>query len=128
MLRFNNNFNLVIGLMVFWTIGHADNPTIEPWIHTNDLYKINMGITTNEIKQKFGDPVFIESAYDSDEDQVITKYNYNFRTKEYDSESLKKNNVSNLSHSWGRTTSIEFIFVNDKLISWEEDKLTLSIA
>ena len=37
-------------------------------------------------------------------------------------------NVSELPQNWGRTTNIQFVFIDDKLTSWEEDKLTLSQA
>ena len=36
--------------------------------------------------------------------------------------------MENADNSWGRKTKIQFTFKNDKLISWEEDKLTLSMA
>ena len=34
----------------------------------------------------------------------------------------------NAENAWGRTTNIQFTFVDDRLIGWEEDKLTLSMA
>ena len=37
-------------------------------------------------------------------------------------------NVSELPQKWGRTTNVQFVFTDDKLTSWEEDKLTLSMA
>ena len=64
------------------------------------------------------------------EDVIITKFIYAFRTKEYDKKILEGGgvNVDNLSSKWGRTTNIQFVFEDDKLISWEEDKLTLSMT
>ena len=83
-------------------------------------------MTTESVRSVLGDPLFIESAID--DDIVITKYIYNFRTKEYNKEELENNgdNQSGLAHSWGRNTNIQFVFNDDFLVAWEEDKLTLS--
>ena len=60
---------------------------------------------------------------------TTTKFIYSFRTKTSDPESSKQNLASESAESsWGRTTNIQFIFINDNLIGWEEDKLTLSMA
>ena len=110
-------------------IGFSDNNSdIEPWISTGDLYNITIDMTTEDIKNKLGDPLFIEAI--NDDDDIITKFIYNFRTKVYDKNLLENGDVnfSGLSHKWGKTTKIQFVFENNKLISWEEDKLTLSRA
>ena len=64
-----------------------------------------------------------------DDEITTTKFIYSFRTKTSDPESNKQNPASKSAEStWGRTTNIQFIFINDNLIGWEEDKLTLSMA
>ena len=110
------------------SIAFSDDDSIETWIGADDLHKIDINMTTEGVRNVLGDPLFIESALD--DDILITKYIYSFRTKEYDKELLEKNdnNISNLSYVWGRTTNVQFIFNDDKLISWEENKLTLSQA
>ena len=30
--------------------------------------------------------------------------------------------------SWGRKTTVQFTFIEDRLVGWEEDKLTLNMA
>ena len=30
--------------------------------------------------------------------------------------------------SWGRKTTVQFTFIEDQLVGWEEDKLTLNMA
>ena len=118
--RFCFYFSLLI------TIAFSDDDSIESWIGVDDLHKIDINMTKERVRSVLGDPLFIESAID--DDIVITKYIYNFRTKEYNKEELENNgdNQSGLAHSWGRNTNIQFIFNDDLLIGWEEDKLTLS--
>ena len=115
--------------LLFQTFGFSDNRSeIEPWINTNDLYGIKIEMSTNEVINKLGDPLIIETILD--DDMVITNFVYSFRTKAYDKKILEGDatNVSELSPKWGRTTNIQFVFTDDKLTSWEEDKLTLSMA
>jgi len=108
------------------SIAFSDGDSIETWIGTDDLHKIDINMTTESVRGVLGDPLFIESALD--DDLVITKYIYSFRTKEYNKEELENNgnNQSGLTHSWGRHTNIQLIFDDDRLVAWEEDKLTLS--
>ena len=111
------------------TFGFSDNRSeIEPWINTNDLYGIKIEMSTNDVINKLGDPLIIETILD--DDMVITNFVYSFRTKAYDKKILEGDatNVSELPQKWGRTTNIQFVFTDDKLTSWEEDKLTLSMA
>ena len=124
-----NIFRFLFCFILFQTIIFSNNSSnIENWIGADDLYNININMATKNVKNKLGEPLFIESSID--DDIIIIKYIYSFRTKEYDKELLEKNdnNISNLSYVWGRTTNVQFIFNDDKLISWEENKLTLSQA
>ena len=118
--RFCFYFSLLI------TIAFSDSDSMEAWIGADDLYKIDINMTTEGVKSVLGDPLFIESAID--DDIVITKYIYSFRTKEFNKEELENNgnNQSGLAHSWGRNTNIQLVFNDDLLVAWEEDKLTLS--
>ena len=111
------------------TFGFSDSQSeIEPWISTNDLYEIRVEMTTNDVINKLGDPMIIETILDDGE--IITNFVYSFRTKVYDKDLLEENgtNISELPQKWGQTTNIQFVFTDDKLTSWEEDKLTLSMA
>ena len=111
------------------TFGFSDNQSeIEPWISTNDLYEIKVEMTTNEVINKLGDPLILETILD--DDIIITNFIYSFRTKVYDKNVLEESgvNISELPQKWGRITNIQFVFTDDKLTSWEEDKLTLSMA
>ena len=108
------------------SVAFSDGDSIETWIGADDLHKIDINMTTESVRGVLGDPLFIESALD--DDIVITKYIYSFRTKEYNKEELGNNgkNQSGLAYSWGRNTNIQFVFDDDLLVAWEEDKLTLS--
>ena len=108
------------------SIAFSDDDSIETWIGADDLHKIDINMTTESVRSVLGDPLFIESAID--DDIIITKYIYSFRTKEYNKEEFENNgnDQSGLAHSWGRNTNIQFLFNDDMLIAWEEDKLTLS--
>ena len=118
--RFCFYFSLLI------TIAFSDEDSIESWIGVDDLHKIDINMTTESVRSVLGDPLFIESTLD--DDIVITKYIYSFRTKEYNKEELGNNgkNQSGLAYSWGRNTNMQLVFDDDLLVAWEEDKLTLS--
>ena len=122
----SNKANKKLKWKTRWTM---NNSIIQAAIWYNCyLHKIDINMTTDSVKSVLGDPLFIESAID--DDIVITKYIYSFRTKEYNKEELENNgnNQSGLVHGWGRNTNIQFVFNDDLLVAWEEDKLTLSMA
>jgi len=113
--------------IVFNCAGH--NLPAEPWIQTDDLFKIKIGMTTAEVLGQLGEPLFVERIMDEDDEITTTKFIYSFRTKKYNSEINKKNSADKPGEAnWGRTTNIQFLFINDSLIGWEEDKHTLSMA
>ena len=64
--RFCFYFSLLI------TIAFSDSDSMEAWIGADDLYKIDINMTTEGVRGVLGDPLFIESAID--DDIIITKY------------------------------------------------------
>ena len=120
----------IVCFMVFQSIGFSNNySNIEPWISTNDLFKIKIGMSTTEVITVLGEPLFYENVMDEDDEITKTIFIYSFRTKTFDPKSSKQNSADKPGETnWGRTTNIQFIFINDNLIGWEEDKLTLSMA
>ena len=120
-----------IYLLCLYTIGYSGKDlSVEHWITADDLHNVTINMTTEDLKNKLGEPLFIESSFDIDDDVLTTKYYYNFRTKEYARESLKAgiSNFSDLPNTWGRSTNIQFVFNDDKLVLWEEDNLTLRMG
>ena len=86
-------------------------------------------MTSDEVIEKLGSPLFIEAINDLD-DEIITKnLYYNFRTKIYKTNSPYKTAVISESNmSWGRSTIVQFTFIDDILLGWEEDKLKLNMS
>ena len=125
------NIKWFICLLCFYTIGHSGKDlSAEHWITADDLHNVAINMTTENLKNALGEPLFLESSFDIDDGFVITKYYYNFRTKEYDQGSLEAGdfNFSDLPNTWGRSTSLQFVFNDDRLILWEEDNLTLMMS
>lgn len=117
---------LILGLLIMVNCA-GQNVSAEPWIQTDDLFKIKIGMSTKDVITALGKPLFFENEMDEDDEITTTRYIYNFRTKDYTEGSDKPNKTPKAS-AWGRTTNIQFTFINDSLIGWEEDKLTLSMA
>ena len=115
--------------IIFQSIVFAKNSdNIEPWISADDLNNIKINMTIESVKNELGEPLFIESI--NDDDIIITKFIYSFRTKAYNKEAIEKTgkNIASISPMWGKRTNIQFVFTDNTLTSWEEDKLTLSMA
>ena len=79
-----------------------------------------------------GEPLFIEAESDDDGEIIIDQYIYNFRTKKYSSKILSQQTEGavkiDANNTWGRTTKIQFTFINDQLTSWEEENHVLLMA
>ena len=101
----------------------------EPWIQTKDLFTIKINMTIDDVIKKLGYPLYIDAKNDQDEGMITKHLYYNFRTKEYKAEAPGKTvTISESDMSWGRKTILQFTFVEDHLVGWEEDKLTLNMA
>ena len=82
-----------------------------------------------EVIENLGEPLYIDAQSDQDE-EIITKHlYYNFRTKQYKTESPPGTvAISESDIFWGRRTILQFTFIEDHLIGWEEDKLIFNMA
>ena len=115
--------------IIFQSIVFANNAdNIETWISADDLNNIKINMTIESVKNELGEPLFFESI--NDDDIIITKFIYSFRIKTYNKETIEKTgkNIATISPMWGKRTNIQFVFTDNNLTSWEEDKLTLSMA
>ena len=96
----------------------------EPWIDYDDISKIELGSSKQDVVSFLGDPVLLlgNSEYDN---TMYLFYNYHIK-------SFKKTNGSFEEGSRHidkeRTTLLKFTFVDDNLVSWEEDKMTLAMS
>ena len=116
---------IILYLFIFSTTSYSQN--VEPWLGTGDLFNVKINMTINDVILELGEPLFLETISDEDEDIITSKLYYNFRTKEYSHKNLTSKTQTG-DHSWGRNTTIQFLFINDQLLLWEEDKLTLSMS
>ena len=101
----------------------------ELWIDAEDLFNIKINMTADEVIEKLGPPLYLEANNSLDEQIITNSLYYNFRTKIYKTNSPYKTAViSEFNMSWGRKTIVQFTFIEDRLVGWEEDKLTLNMA
>ena len=122
--------NMLLGVASFIILcAPAYSGHVEPWIDSGDLFTLKINMTADQVIEQLGSPLYIEAVNDQDE-QIITKnLYYNFRTKQYKHESPDKAvKGSESDMSWGRKTTVQFTFIEDQLVGWEEDKLTLNMA
>ena len=97
---------------------------IEPWIDYDDILKIELGANKEDVISSLGEPVLVlgSSEYDN---TVNLFYNYHIKSYNKINDSIK-DKTRHLDKE--RSTLIKFTFINDSLVSWEEDKMTLAMA
>ena len=96
----------------------------ESWIDYNDISKIEIGMSRNDVASRLGDPILIlaDTEYDN---TVYVFYNYHIKRYKLDGDSI---NSGSRVNSGERSTLLKFTFVDGSLSSWEEEKITLSMA
>ena len=97
----------------------------ESWVDYNSVSKIKLGTNKEEVVSSLGEPVLILGSSEYDNTMYLF-YNYhikNFKTATQDSTADKIRNTDK-----ERSTLLKFTFVDDNLVSWEEDKMTLSMS
>ena len=96
----------------------------ESWIDYNDISKIEIGMSRNDVASTLGEPILILA--DTEYDNTVYIF-YNYHIKRY---KLAGDNINSDSrvNSGERTTLLKFTFVDESLSSWEEEKITLSMA
>ena len=118
------NQNMLAGvclLMLF--CGPIYSAHNELWIDAEDLFNIKINMTADEVIEKLGHPLYLEANNNLDEQIITNSLYYNFRTKKYNPKKISEDDTS-----WGRKTIVQFTFIEDRLMGWEEDKLTLNMA
>ena len=97
---------------------------IEPWIDYDDILKIELGANKEDVISSLGEPVLVlgSSEYDN---TVNLFYNYHIKSYNKINDSIK-DKTRHIDKE--RSTLIKFTFINDSLVSWEEDKMTLAMA
>ena len=97
----------------------------ESWIDYDNLKKIVLGSNRNEVISTLGEPILVLES--SEDDNTIYLF-YNYHIKNYKAKKGLEKNDENRTISKERTTLIKFVFIDDSLESWGEDKMTLSMA
>jgi outer membrane protein assembly factor BamE (lipoprotein component of BamABCDE complex) len=96
----------------------------EPWIDYNGVSKIELGANKEDVISSLGEPVLILASSEYDNTMYLF-YNYHIKSYNKTKGSLD-DEVRNINKE--RSTLIKFTFVDDSLVSWEEDKMTLSMS
>ena len=96
----------------------------ESWIDYNDISKIEIGMSRDGVATVLGEPILIlaDTEYDN---TVYVFYNYHIKRYKLDGDNINSDSRVN---SGERTTLLKFTFVDESLSSWEEEKITLSMA
>tara|TARA_B100000949_G_scaffold55263_1_gene48737 strand:- start:339 stop:782 length:444 start_codon:yes stop_codon:yes gene_type:complete len=96
----------------------------ESWIDYNDISKIELGMSRNDVASTLGEPILIlaDTEYDN---TVYVFYNYHIKRFKVDGDNINSDSRVN---SGERVTLLKFTFVDESLSSWEEEKITLSMA
>ena len=96
----------------------------ESWIDYNDISKIEIGMSRNEVASRLGEPILI-LAHPEYDNTVYIFYNYHIKRFKVDGDNINSDSRVN---SGERVTLLKFTFVDESLSSWEEEKITLSMA
>ena len=98
--------------------------TSESWIDYNDLSTIEIGMSRNDVASTLGEPILIlaDTEYNN---TVYIFYNYHIKRYKLDGDNINSDSRVN---SGKRATLLKFTFVDGSLSSWEEEKITLSMA
>ena len=96
----------------------------ESWIDYNDISKIEIGMSRGGVATTLGEPILIlaDTEYDN---TVYVFYNYHIKRYKLDGDNINSDSRVN---SGERVTLLKFTFVDESLSSWEEEKITLSMA
>ena len=97
---------------------------IEPWIDYDNISAIELGTNKEDVISSLGEPVLMLGS--SEYDNTVHLY-YNYHVKSYNTKHGSINDKSRHVDK-ERSTLIKFTFVDDSLVSWEEDKMTLSMS
>ena len=114
--------NFCIYMLVFCSFSAL--VATEPWIDYDNISKIELGSNGDDVISSLGEPVLILGS--SEYDNALYLF-YNYHVKSYNE---KHGSLDDKTRHIDkeRTTLIKFTFIDDSLVSWEEDKMTLSMS
>ena len=115
---------LVICMYLLMFGSFSELVATEPWIDYNSISKIELGTNKENVISSLGNPVLILASSEFD-NAVYLFYNYHVKSYNQIHGSLDEK-TRHIDKE--RSTLIKFTFVDDNLVSWEEDKMTLSMS
>ena len=119
-----NIYFIILAIIIAGCGSHTQS--IESWVDYDSLPNIKVGIGQKEIMSILGEPLIILGDNDDSDNTTFLFYNYHVKRylpiKDNQSE-VKIRDIAN-----ERTTLLKFTFHDDSLVSWEEDKMTLSMS
>jgi len=98
---------------------------IEPWIDYDDIAKIELGSNKEDVVSSLGEPVLVLGSSE-DDNALYLFYNYHIKSYNKTHDSVEDDKIRHVDKE--RSTLIKFTFVDDSLVSFEEDKMTLSMS
>jgi len=117
--------NIIIFQFILFICGCSSGlNSSESWIDYNDISKIEIGMSRDDVATTLDEPILIlaDTEYDN---TVYVFYNYHIKRYKLDGDNI--NSDSRIT-SGERATLLKFTFVDGSLSSWEEEKITLSMA
>ena len=121
----NNKFVFHTILILLLSNCLARENSSEYWIDYDDVSKISIGITKEETVSILGEPLIIFADTEDGDNSTFLYYNYRIKSYTINNQAIDKNK-RNIGEE--RMTLIKFTFFDDILVSWEEDKMTLSMS
>ena len=111
-------------LFLICTFCYSFAVSSETYIDYDGLSKIELNMNKDNVVSVLGEPILVLA--DSEYDNTIYLL-YNYKIKQFN---LKGDNIALGPRNYKntRSTLLKLTFVDDELISWEEDKATLSMA
>ena len=120
----NNRF-IFFAVLIFFASNCFAQKTSESWVDYNDVEKISLGITKEECISILGEPLIMLADTEDSDNSTFLYYNYRIKNYTINNQKIDKNK-RNIEVE--RMTLVKFTFYDDILVSWEEDKMTLSMS
>ena len=111
-------------LFLICTFCYSFAVSSETYIDYDGLSKIELNMNKDVVVSVLGEPVLVlaDSEYDN---TIYLLYNYKIKQFNLNGDSI---DLGTRNYKNARSTLLKLTFVDDELISWEEDKMTLSMA
>jgi outer membrane protein assembly factor BamE (lipoprotein component of BamABCDE complex) len=115
---------LRLTVSIFFTFCCVFAVSSEIFIDYGDLSKIELNMNKDDVVSILGEPVLLlaDSEYDN---AVYLLYNYKIKQFEISGGNI---DLGSKNYKNARSILLKLTFVDNKLMSWEEDKVTLSMA